>query len=116
MPKQDIIGGLKSALERGESLRQAMITFYNAGYKKEEIEEAARALHEQGETFPTTPEKPIPEKPTQLISSYEPKPKKQASDKSITLLIIGLLILLVLLAGVFLFREQVIEFFEGLFS
>jgi len=40
----EIFGGLKSALDRGESLKRAMMTFYNAGYKKEEIEEAARAL------------------------------------------------------------------------
>jgi len=41
---QDVLSGLKSALARGSSLKDAMQTFYNAGYKKEEIEEAARAL------------------------------------------------------------------------
>ncbi len=42
MVREDILGGLRAALQRGESLRQAMLTFFNAGYIKEEIEEAAR--------------------------------------------------------------------------
>ena len=42
--KEDILEGLKSAVSKGESLRQAMQSFYNAGYKKGEIEEAARDL------------------------------------------------------------------------
>jgi hypothetical protein len=41
---EEIFGGLKVAIERGESLKKAMMTFYNAGYKKEEIEEAAQYL------------------------------------------------------------------------
>ncbi|MFH1325171.1 MAG: hypothetical protein ABIH49_00175 [archaeon] len=41
---EDILGGLKIALERGDSLEKAMLSFYNSGYKKEEIENAARAL------------------------------------------------------------------------
>jgi FtsZ-interacting cell division protein ZipA len=41
MVNQEILGGLINALERGESLKKSMMSFYNAGYKKEEIEEAA---------------------------------------------------------------------------
>lgn len=47
MVREDIIGGLKSALTRGFSLKDAMISFYNAGYTKEDIEEAARKLQYQ---------------------------------------------------------------------
>jgi len=47
MVNADILGGLRSALAKGKSLKQAMISFYNAGYKKEEIEEAARVLQTQ---------------------------------------------------------------------
>jgi hypothetical protein len=42
MVREDIVGGLKLALLRGESLKEAMMSFYSAGYKKEDIEEAAR--------------------------------------------------------------------------
>ena len=44
MVREDIFGGLKSALTRGYTLKEAMISFYNAGYSKEEIEDAARQL------------------------------------------------------------------------
>lgn len=47
MVNEEILGGLKLALFKGESLKQAMMSFYNAGYKKEEIEGAARVLQEQ---------------------------------------------------------------------
>lgn len=47
MVNNEILGGLKSALERGQSLKLAMMSFYNAGYDKKEIEEAARALKER---------------------------------------------------------------------
>ena len=40
----EILQGLKYALSKRESLQSAMQSFYNSGYKKEEIEEAARAL------------------------------------------------------------------------
>lgn len=44
MVREDILGGLKNALSRGQTLMQAMMSFYNAGYMREEIEEAARYL------------------------------------------------------------------------
>jgi hypothetical protein len=46
MVNEEILGGLKSALERGHSLERAMISLFNAGYKRKEIEEAAVALLE----------------------------------------------------------------------
>jgi len=42
MVREDIVGGLKVALSRGNTLQAAMQSFYNAGYNKDEIEEAAR--------------------------------------------------------------------------
>jgi hypothetical protein len=47
MVSEEIIGGLISALSRGEPLQQAMMTFYNAGYGKDEIEEAAKIVYTQ---------------------------------------------------------------------
>jgi hypothetical protein len=45
MINQDIIEGLKLAMSRGETLEQAMNSFYNAGYKKQDIENSARQLN-----------------------------------------------------------------------
>ena len=77
---QEIFEGLKSALGKGENLELAMITFYNAGYKKEEIEEAAKALQIQKfkQIQPTQPvqppsAQPILTQPPQI----QPTPIKQ---------------------------------------
>jgi len=42
---EELLEGLKSAISRGDSLQKAMQSFYNAGYKKEDIENAARVIH-----------------------------------------------------------------------
>ncbi len=47
MPNTEILGGLKHALNRGESLEKAMLSFYNAGYTKEEIEEVAKFIQQE---------------------------------------------------------------------
>ncbi len=89
MVREDILGGLKTALQRGESLKQAMLTFFNAGYTKEEIEEAARAL-ETGKISPaqqTPPALFVPQEVAsrtgrtaapsiQKVSGYGEKPAK----------------------------------------
>ncbi len=47
MANMEILEGLRAGLERGQSLKRTMMSFYNAGYSKAEIEEAARALSQQ---------------------------------------------------------------------
>ena len=72
---EGILGGLKLALSKGESLKQAMISFYNAGYKREEIEEAARELQKgsiEQKEIPKKTKEPLKQKPIQKFS----KPKK----------------------------------------
>lgn len=52
MVKEDIIGGLLLAVNKGETLQQAMLSFFNAGYKRGEIEMAARDVQSLPD-FPT---------------------------------------------------------------
>ena len=59
MIRADIFGGLKLAVTKGETLKQAMISFYNAGYKKEEIEEAAKAVKQGFQTVMPQQPKPV---------------------------------------------------------
>jgi len=47
MAHEDIIGGLRNALERGENIRKASDSFINAGYDKKEVKEAVAALSEK---------------------------------------------------------------------
>ncbi len=69
MPNPEILGGLKSALNKGESLEKAMTSLYNAGYMKEEIEEAARFLQSPEQIQPA-------KKPEALNTSIKSTPKK----------------------------------------
>ncbi|GAI42681.1 unnamed protein product [marine sediment metagenome] len=84
MVNEEIFGGLKLALSKGESLKQAMMSFYNAGYKKEEIEEAARVLQRQ-QFQQIQPIQPTPQQPPQQIQPIKPvqqiKPKKKLIQK-----------------------------------
>lgn len=76
MVRQDILGGLKLAVSKGESLKHAMITFYNAGYKKEDIEGAARAFQIQRQG-----QQPQQEQPKEKIQKI--KSKKQIKQKPV---------------------------------
>jgi hypothetical protein len=91
MVNEEIVGGIKNALERGDSLRDAMMSFFNAGYDRKEIEEAAATLLHYPTTVKTETKTPAPEikkvepniepiptpKVIQKVSSYgEEKPKE----------------------------------------
>ena len=45
--EENIMEGLKFAVSRGDSIEEAMQSFYNAGYSREDIEYAARELQNQ---------------------------------------------------------------------
>jgi transcriptional regulator of heat shock response len=148
MVNEDIIGGLRSALTRGYSLDEAVLSFLNAGYKQKEIEEASQILQSQitGTDISAQPiwtleeegeikhqpelEYPIKEKPVILQKQFSNVPPKQVVTKGvaaytnqntsrITTITIILAILLVVLLGIlglmYLFRTQIIDFFNSLF-
>jgi len=76
MVKQDILGGLFSAVSRGIDLKNAMQSLYNAGYEKEEIEEAAKIIQKGQFTQDPITQKIIPifEK---LVEEKKEEPKKE---------------------------------------
>jgi len=153
MVNRDIVEGLRNALSRGNTLEQAMMSFFNAGYKKEEIEEAARALHEHPSQPLSHPQKPTPEeikkpvvkslspelhpkpqakppeisKPSEVKPEEKPKtPEKQVvskyeekietKGKLITILLLASLFVLILLfIGAFIFKDELVNFFNNLF-
>jgi hypothetical protein len=144
MANQDILGGLKSALSRGYSLEEAMLSFLNGGYKKEDIEEAAQSLQAQIGTQAEWLPQPIwaakqkqlkpPLITSQQKPSVQPKPAavqpKQVVTKGVAayakhdnsrirgviiVLVVLLIILLGILGSMYFFRDQIIEFINGLF-
>lgn len=79
MVREDLLGGIKSAINRGESLKQAMFSLYNAGYKKQDIEEAAKAYQLeifQQRTQPTYQAQPLT--PAQPKTAFPPALKQPA--------------------------------------
>jgi len=149
MVNPDIIGGLRSALTRGYSLEEAMLSFFNAGYKQKEIEEASQALQsqmtgasdwspqpiwtleeEEQVKHKTELEYPIKQKPVVIKEEFKAAQPKQVVTKGvaaytnkntsrITTITIVLVILLVVLLGIlglmYLFKDQIIDFFNSLF-
>lgn len=135
MVNNEIFEGLKLALSRGYTLEQAMLSFFNAGYKREEIEEAARALQTPSAQSTPSTSKPISEKinkkivkpqikpiekkiineeEKQKISKYEGKIKPKG--KLITILLIIFLLLFVgILLGALIFRKELIDFLSSFF-
>lgn len=139
MINEDILGGLKSATERGESLKKAMMTFYNAGYKKEEIEEAAIALNNPSvsnspqqttSTNDKTSVKPsnkkdiknlekdnLEKKNSKKIKQKVSQYGKEKKDTNLVFILVGVLVFLLgVLVSIFLFKEQLINFFSSFFG
>jgi len=98
--EQELIGGLKNALLRGENITKAKQSFISAGYKPEEIEAAARKISVPPKNNQQKSETPgQSQKPTEV----NPAPKKQISKKLIIILVaISALILIAsALVGIF---------------
>jgi len=128
MVNNEILEGLRTAMLRGESLQKAMLTFFNAGYSKIEIEQAAAVIQgEKREIFkPETTAQPEQKKP-EVKKAEQTKVEQQASkygeEKAPTKkngLIIFLIILLVILfaglAGMFFFKDQIMSVLSSLFD
>ncbi|MBU2616752.1 MAG: hypothetical protein KKB79_02090 [Nanoarchaeota archaeon] len=140
MAKEDIVEGLRYALAKGETLDSAMMSFFNSGYTKEEIEDAARIL-QAPQAFPIVqqPTNPTPQAPAQAPIQQEvvtsqgyqqltqdpimPSPTQKisaygaphhSSGKAVTIvLFLLLLVLLGILVSVFLFRTEISNFLSG---
>lgn len=83
MVRGDIIGGLKLALSKGQKLQDAMQSFYNAGYKKEDIISAAKILKTEGFVPQVIQTTPTVEEKNKIISkeihpSYVSPPKQES--------------------------------------
>ena len=99
--EEELIGGLKNALERGEQLTKAKQSFLNAGYKPEEIEGAIQKMPittQQASTPTTTPAKttsttaqPQPETttPAQPLPITTTTPQKQKHSKNFIIILIS---------------------------
>jgi hypothetical protein len=115
MVNEAILEGLKNALAKGESLQSAMQSFMNAGYNSAEVEEASRNLHvpagfSQQVKFSVTQNA----MPVQKVSQYQEK-TKTPNKTLIIVLIIFLVVTISSLAGILIFKDEVINLLGKLF-
>mgnify|MGYP006899816171 CR=1 FL=1 len=126
MKNEFLVEGIRVALERGETMKQAMMSFFNAGYGKEEIESAARIVQQEKVTQTqqaVVPQKTLSKKIIPLMKTKTPSPTQVSSyetpSKKITLVLIIKIVLILLalgtLAFVIIFRKELISFVENLF-
>ena len=85
MVNEEIVAGLRLALSKGESLKQAMTSFYSAGYSKQEIEDAARALQNPELQFPPQQEFQEQTKEEEKPEAGKFKPLQQIFPRQIPL-------------------------------
>jgi len=123
----EIISGLRNALERGESLDKAAQTFLSAGYNPNDVRESVNAIS-SGALHITTPTASEPPKTQPMHASVAPQapqlpmqalqqvqqPKQKG--KHIGLIIVLVVILLILIGGlitVMVAGENILKFMSG---
>jgi len=80
--QDEIVAGIKNAMERGESLEQAMQSFINAGYNSAEVQAAGSMLSEGAIKIANTEQPITPEvkKPLPVFSAQNPNVPVQQSN------------------------------------
>src|SRR3990167_7398997 len=100
MAKEEIVEGLRQAVSKGEPLEKATASFFNAGYSRGDIEEAARVLQAPNifqQQFQQPMQKipfaqPAPISAAQRVSDYGKPPSRTTA--TITIVLFSLLLLL----------------------
>jgi hypothetical protein len=121
--REDIAGGLKNALDKGENLEKAIRSFINAGYSEKEVRDAASYASEgtlkslqKITSKDIKKEKPIIKKLEKQTISQNPKSKRKSKISGKIILLGGaLLILAGILVSTLFFREQILAFFTEKF-
>ena len=110
--QEELSGGLKNALERGQSLASAKQSFINAGYSKQQVEQAAKQISgvsvqsppitqtaQSQEQPTTTSQKQSAQSAQQLPKTAKPYPTNKKSHKILYILLGIISILLLIGAG-----------------
>lgn len=97
--EQELIGGLKNAILRGESIQKAKQSFINAGYKPQEIEKASQKISTTSKTNQQLPSQSPNPNQTNQQPSGKPQSIKQPKPLSKKFLIILILISIIIIAG-----------------
>ena len=94
--EEELAGGLKNALERGETILKAKQSFLNSGYGTQEIQNAIQKIHPISAQIkkPTIQQNQAQTLPNQTPLQKQTPTKKHSSTTVIILVIIGVIILI----------------------
>lgn len=127
--EEELQGGIRNALERGQPIEKIVQTFINAGYPPADVQAAARAATEGATTIapqpPSSAALPSPQPTAANVAPLQPspislpsqpqsqqssndKPKEEAGNGKVILLVVVLIMLLGALVASLLFREQIL--------
>lgn len=124
MVRQDIIAGIKNAVERGYSFEQAKKVLINSGYNINDINETYNYLTGgalSAENLPAFKTPNIPEN-TNLNQNYPSLPKtpeiknKKTFPWTVVILSSILILLIICLILVFAFSDKIATFFSNTFG
>ncbi|MCX6748845.1 MAG: hypothetical protein NT076_04540 [Candidatus Pacearchaeota archaeon] len=138
MQREEIISGIKQAVERGYSLEKAKASFINAGYSPQDVEDSAKVFFGVSSSMPqfssqkqvTSQALQVPiqqpkQKPMQQIILPSPQqinvniiPSRQGGKAMLVFIILLAIVLILLLAFLFatlLFKEELTAFLEPIF-
>ena len=112
MVREDILAGLRNAVERGYSLQQAVYSFVSAGYNQQEVQEAAQFVHASS-VIAQGSIKPLPQStmPNVPIRAVQPSRGFWSRNWKIFVLIGILGILVAFLVLTLLYKDQIISWF-----
>ncbi len=101
--KEELVTGIRNAIERGDSMNKAIASFVNAGYNPIEVDEAAKIV---SGASPLPRYKipndianiPLPQnqqilQPMQSAQEAQPKPKQAGKGMILTIIILLLIVL-----------------------
>lgn len=112
--KDEIIGGLRNALERGSSPDVAVQSFINAGYNPIEVKQAAQFILQKsgGLAAQMLDKDSSPATLTNLGSSKESRMKQG----NVIILISILIVLIIFFISLIFLRDKIPDIFKALFS
>ncbi len=111
--REDIFGGLRNAVENGDSVEEAVQSFINAGYPESEVLEASRKLNFS--QIPGELPNSAPKKLSQDMIKAT-KPKKRFRLTLVSVLFIILILLVIFFIASLFFQEEISGFFSGFLS
>ena len=98
--KDEIISGLRNAMNHGSSLEQAVRSFINAGYNSQEVQESARIISSGVSGLVYAPESGRENKENELPPLPSEKNEKKKSHGKTWLVIVLIVVLLGVLGGI----------------